>query len=76
MIDRFSKSEARPGSAGYSIVNDEGATIAWFDTLYECAIVKRYLSGVVMPRDDAEQAKEIIRRFDTKVLARYREKAV
>lgn len=76
MIDRYGASLDSAGNAGYSIVTEDGVTLAWFDTLYECALVKRYISGVIMPREDMEQAKDIIRRFDSKKLMDYSKRAV
>lgn len=76
MIDRYGASLDSAGNSGYSIVTEDGVTLAWFDTLYKCAIVKRYISGVIMPREDMEQAKEIIRRFDSKKLMGYSKRTV
>ena len=50
----------------YFIENEDGGTVAHFDSLDVAGVVLRYLSGAPMHKKDAEVAWDAMQAFDTR----------
>ena len=48
----------------YFIKNEDGGTVAHFDSLCTAALVLRYLSGAPIHKKDAEAARAAMQAFD------------
>ena len=48
----------------YFIENEDGGTVAFFDSLDVAGVVLRYLSGAPMHKKDAETARAAMQAFD------------
>ena len=48
----------------YFIENEDGGTVAFFDSLDVAGVVLRYLSGAPMHKKDAEAARAAMQAFD------------
>lgn len=59
-----------PNINRYFLLNDDGRSIAYFDSLAKAGLVLRYLQGADMPADDCALAVNVMRNFDREAKAR------
>ena len=50
----------------YFIENEDGGTVAHFDSLCTAALVLRYMNGAPMTEEDADIAWDAMREFDNR----------
>ena len=69
----ISFSQVKSGTR-YYIVNDDGHSVCFFDSLAKAGLVLRFLQGADMPPDDCSRAVDIMRGFDKDAAARAAER--